>query len=146
MGAPTDPDDIVSVEVYQTTAAGEQVNAATIYQRTGSFNCTLPDGTTVSMPYTRTQDGYPEASRCNVLAGCDDRELDHVGVKVTYRYHWKTPIGQGFGAVPRGHPVQLDAHGARPVRRRGRPHSAPAGGTASGARASWSSRSSSPCS
>ena len=46
--------------------------------------------------YTRTQDGYPEAGRCNVLAGCAGRELDHVGVKVTYRYQWKTPIGHGF--------------------------------------------------
>ena len=48
------------------------------------------------MPYTRTQDGYPEAGRCNVLAGCAGRELDHVGVKVTYRYQWKTPIGHGI--------------------------------------------------
>ena len=56
----------------------------------------MPDGNSITLPYTRTQDGYPEAGRCNVLAGCDGRELDHVGVKVTYRYQWKTPIGHGI--------------------------------------------------
>ena len=81
MGAPANPADIVSVEVYRTTASGEQVGLATIYGRTGSSSCIRPDGTTVTVPYTRSQDGYPEASRCNVLAGCDDRELDHVGVR-----------------------------------------------------------------
>ncbi len=96
MGAPANPGDILSVEVYQTTASGDQVGAATIYNRSGSSSCIRPDGTTVTVPYTRTQDGYPEATRCNVLAGCVDRELDHVGVKVTYRYHWKTPIGQAI--------------------------------------------------
>ena len=96
MGAPANPNDLVSVEVYQATAAGDQIGAATIYARGGSFDCTMPDGNTITLPYTRTQDGYPEAGRCNVLAGCDGRELDHVGVKVTYRYQWKTPIGHGI--------------------------------------------------
>ena len=40
-------------------------------------------------------DGYPEASRCNVLAGCDGRGLDHIGVQVNYRYEWKTPLATG---------------------------------------------------
>ncbi len=96
MGAPANPNDIVSVEVYESSASGVQVGAATIYARGAASDCTMPDGTTITLPYTRTQDGYPELGRCNVLAGCDGRELDHVGVKVTYRYQWKTPIGHGI--------------------------------------------------
>lgn len=96
MGAPANPGDLVSVEVYQSSASGVQIGAPTVYARGGSLSCTLTDGSTITLPYTRTQDGYPEAGRCNVLAGCDGRELDHVGVKVTYRYQWKTPIGHGI--------------------------------------------------
>ena len=96
MGAPTDPAQITSVEIYRTTAAGVQVGAATVWARTGTTDCTLPDGSTTTVGYTRTADGYPEASRCNVLAGCDGRGLDHIGVQVNYRYEWKTPLGHGF--------------------------------------------------
>jgi hypothetical protein len=97
MGAPTDPTQITSVEIYETTAAGDQIGAATVWARTGTTDCTLPDGSTTTLGYTRTANGYPETSRCNVLAGCDDGgPLDHVGVQVNYRYEWKTPLGHGF--------------------------------------------------
>jgi Flp pilus assembly protein TadG len=96
MGAPTNPAQITSIEIYRTTAAGVQVGAATVWARTGTTDCTLPDGSTTTLGYTRTADGYPEASRCNVLAGCDGRGLDHIGVQVNYRYEWKTPLGHGF--------------------------------------------------
>jgi len=46
-----------------------------------------------TLPYTLGTNGYPVASRCNVLAGCTGQPLDHVGVRVTYRHTWRTPFG-----------------------------------------------------
>jgi Flp pilus assembly protein TadG len=97
MGAPAGRTQIQSVEIYRTNAAGTQQGSATIYERRSSFDCVLPDGSTATIHYTRTQNGYPETSRCNVLAGCGGQPLDHVAVKVTYRYVYKTPIGASFG-------------------------------------------------
>ena len=98
MHAPTDAGQIQLVEIYRTTSSGA-IGEATIYKRTGSMDCTFNDGTVKTLPYTRTQNDYDETSRCNVLAGCHDpdRPIDHIGVKVTYRYLWKTPIGQALG-------------------------------------------------
>jgi Flp pilus assembly protein TadG len=97
MQAPTDPGQIQSVQIYRTTASGT-VGDTTIWQKSGATDCRFPDGTVRSMPYTRTQNDYDETTRCNVLAGCrdPDRPIDHIGVKVTYRYIWKTPIGQAI--------------------------------------------------
>jgi len=99
MTAPVDPTQIQQIEIYQTTSDGT-IEASTIYQRTGTFDCHFPDGTVTTLPYTQTQDDYDETTRCNILAGCTDpdRPIDHIGVKVTYRYVWKTPIGQALGS------------------------------------------------
>jgi Flp pilus assembly protein TadG len=98
LGAPADPAQIQRVEIFETTAGGAQAGAATVYERRGSFGCTLPDGVAVTVPYTLTADGYPMAARCNLLAGCGGGStLDHVGVRVTYRHTWRTPFGAGFG-------------------------------------------------
>jgi hypothetical protein len=98
MHAPVDPGQIRTVEIYRTDSAGT-IGPATAYSRSGSMDCRFPDGTVVAMPYSRSSDNYTETSRCNILAGCDDpdRPIDHIGVKVTYRYLWKTPVGQAFG-------------------------------------------------
>jgi hypothetical protein len=99
MHAPVDPSQIQVVEIYRTTSSGT-IGEATIYKRTGTMDCAFPDGTVLTMPYTQTQDDYNVVTRCNVLAGCEapDRPIDHIGVKVTYRYLWKTPIGQAFSS------------------------------------------------
>ena len=97
LGAPTDRTDIQDVQIFDATAGGDQVGSATIYARTGSLSCTTPDGTAITLPYTRTQDGYPMEQRCNVLSGCDGGALDHIGVRVSYRYQWKTPLGLSMG-------------------------------------------------
>ena len=97
MGMPANPAQIRQVEIFRASAAGDQLSAATVYARTGSFACGLPDGTTVSLPFTIQSDGYPEAARCNVLVGCSGQPLDHVGVRVTYRHTWRTPFGTSFG-------------------------------------------------
>lgn len=97
MGAPADPGQIQRVEIFETTAVGDQIGSATVYERHGSFTCSLPDGTPVTVPYTLIADGFPMTSRCNQLAGCGASTLDHVGVRVTYRHLYRTPLGAGFG-------------------------------------------------
>jgi Flp pilus assembly protein TadG len=97
MGMPANAAQIQRVEIFRTSAAGDQMGSATVYSRTGAFDCGLPDGTTVSLPYTLGTDGYPVAARCNVLIGCSGQPLHHVGVRVTYRHTWRTPFGTSFG-------------------------------------------------
>jgi Flp pilus assembly protein TadG len=96
-GAPTNAAQIQKVEIYRATAAGAQSGSATVYARTGTYACTLPDGTNVSLPYTLGTNGYPMSSRCNQLAGCSGQPLDFVGVRVTYRHTWRTAFGSTFG-------------------------------------------------
>ena len=75
----------------------------TTYTRTGSTTCTNPDGSTAVVPYTRTTNGYPELSRCNILAGCGGTHtsIDHIGVRVFYTHTYVTPlqtfVGLGSG-------------------------------------------------
>ena len=97
IGAPANHAQIQTVEIFEATASGAQTGSATAYSRTGTYNCTLPDGTDISLPYTRTANGYAMANRCNILAGCSGQPLDHVGVRVTYRHTWRTPFGASFG-------------------------------------------------
>jgi hypothetical protein len=99
MGAPGDPNHIQQVEIYRTDSGGS-IGPSTIYTRTGSMNCQFPDGTVRPMPYEQGQNDYDALERCNILAGCEDpdRPIDHIGVKVTYRYLWKTPIGQAISS------------------------------------------------
>ena len=108
VGAPASATRIVNIQIYETSANGTQIGSATIYTRTGGANpvpCLGVDGSTV--PYTRSSDGYPEATRCNILAGCDPIDpfdsVDNVGVRVNYSHDWVTPlrnfIGGGAGTL-----------------------------------------------
>jgi Flp pilus assembly protein TadG len=106
IGSPTSDDRIQLVEIYKTTPNGTMSGSATAYTRTGSTACTFIDGTTSAVPYTRVQNGYPEGSRCNILAGCDplvvNGTVDNVGVRVTYTHQWVTPLRNFIGGGPGG--------------------------------------------
>lgn len=98
LSAPTDSARVTSVEIFQADETGTMVGTPTTFSRTGSTTCTFSDGTTITVPYTRTADGYPEASRCNVLAGCGPgAALDQIGVRVGYRHLWVTPLRSFVG-------------------------------------------------
>lgn len=107
IGPPTADDRIQLVEIYESTPNGAMFGSATTYTRTGSTLCTFVDGTTANVPYTRTGNGYPEASRCNILGGCDamvvNDTVDIIGVRVTYQHQWVTPlrnfVGGGSGGL-----------------------------------------------
>jgi Flp pilus assembly protein TadG len=100
VSSPADDSRIQSVVIYRADRNGvEMGGVSNSWTRGSSTLC--PDGTTV--PYARQTNGYPEASRCNVLAGCGlgHDGLDVIGVRVTYIHQWVTPLagfgGNGFG-------------------------------------------------
>lgn len=95
INAPADNARVLEVDIYWADTNGDQKGgAATRYARTGSTTCTYPDSSTLTVPYSRTANGYPEADRCNVLSGCSVAHpgLDMIGVRVRYSHVWKTPL------------------------------------------------------
>ena len=68
-----------------------------VYVRTSSTTCMLPDGSSLTVPYSATaRRRRTRQRRCNVQAGCPTlgagRTLDTIGVKVTYQHDWVTPL------------------------------------------------------
>ena len=99
LGAPADLNQISQVEIQRTNAYGTVIYATSVYQRTGTTDCTLVDGSTRSVPYTALSTGYPSSQRCNVLPpyGCPTMTparttVDNVAVQITYVYPWHTPL------------------------------------------------------
>ncbi len=89
---------ISMVRIYWADSQGAELGA-NVYARTGSSNCTMPDNSTVTVPYTlQSGSDYPENERCSVLAGCPEdpghTELDNIGVSITYAYSWITPMAK----------------------------------------------------
>jgi len=101
VSAPASAKNITKVEVYRAKSNGDQYSSGeiTTFTRTGSLTCTLPDLTTRTVPYTRTGNGYPEAQRCNILAGCGGTHtgVDHVGVRIYYTHPYVTPLSNFVG-------------------------------------------------
>jgi Flp pilus assembly protein TadG len=96
MVVPTRRQQIQQIVIYWSNANGAQIGTnQNVYTRSGSFTCTLSTGTTITVPYTRSVNNYPESVRCNVLAGCASphTSLDTIGVTVTYQHQWATPFG-----------------------------------------------------
>ena len=98
--APASAARVQRVEIYQTSATGSVMGSPTVYLRSGSKTCSYNGGTTITVPYTRDTNGYPEASRCNVLAGCGvgHTGLDHIGVRIVYTHGYLTPLHLFLGA------------------------------------------------
>lgn len=107
IGAPTNDNRVSTIDIFQANPNGGMIGSPTTYARGGSTSCTFIDGTTATLPYTRTANGYAETARCNILAGCDGSgtttSVDNVGVKITYTHAWVTPIrnfiGGGSGGI-----------------------------------------------
>lgn len=68
-----------------------------------SLQYACPDGTG-KVPYKRDSNGYPESVRCSILAGCGTGStpttVDNIGVEITYRYDWKTPLPNFIPQAP----------------------------------------------
>ncbi len=88
---------IEEVRVYWATDTGGVMpgNPVNVYHRVGSTTCALPDGASVTVPYTLVgAAGYPEDQRCDVLGGCGGAHdsVDTIGVRITYTHTWVTPL------------------------------------------------------
>jgi len=109
---PANPNQIKEVDIYQVDTTsnngsplGSRINTWT-YDG-GSHAYTLPDGSTVNLPFTRTTNGYPELGRCNVNkgVGCTtfgQTTVDTIAVKIVYQYVWITPFPALVGASTTG--------------------------------------------
>jgi Flp pilus assembly protein TadG len=96
MISPTVSSRISTVEIYWSDANGDEVaSSVNVYTRTGSLTCTYASGS-ITVPYTLSTDLYPEAQRCDVLAGCGGSHatVDDIGVRITYAHQWVTRFGQ----------------------------------------------------
>jgi len=98
VGPPNNKSRIQLVEIQRSAMAGNLIYAQNAWVRTGSTTCELNNGTSVEVPYTRTENGYPVNQRCNILNGCPSYSparstVDNVGVMIRYRYDWITPLG-----------------------------------------------------
>ena len=107
VSAPADHAHILRLEIYRAKSNGDDYDGVTrtVWTRGTATLCTLPDGTNTSVPYTRTSNLYPEAERCNILAGCPGpglhTSIDHIGVRIFYNHPYITPletfVGTGDG-------------------------------------------------
>ena len=108
VGSPTDDARIQTIEIFQANPNGGMIGSPTVYTRFGGLNaapCANVDGSSVA--YLQSANGYPELSRCNILAGCDAMDpsdsVDNVAVRITYLHSWVTPltnfIGGGSGGL-----------------------------------------------
>lgn len=96
--------NVDNVKIQRTNPSGTTAYAAQTYDRIGSTSCTLPDGSSLTVPYSLTSGGYSPAERCNVIAGCSTMSpahstVDTIGVQVRYQYTWKTPLASLLRAV-----------------------------------------------
>jgi Flp pilus assembly protein TadG len=99
---PADDGNIQSVTIYKASPNGAQLGSSTVYTRitgTNSAICAGIDGSAIH--YTRSANGYPETSRCNILAGCvpnvTNDTVDNIAVRVTFSHTYITPIRNFFG-------------------------------------------------
>jgi hypothetical protein len=106
LGAPNKPANISQVIIERTALAGNQSYAQQVYSRSGQSVCSLPDGTSTTVPYTLITAGYPEGQRCSVLKGCPSMPgfparttVDNIGVIVKYTHDWVTPLNGALDMV-----------------------------------------------
>jgi len=92
---------VQEVRIYWSDRNGSQIGSfMNVYDRSGGFTTCDFDGSTFIVPYTLTTAGYPEATRCDVLAGCGGAHtgVDTIGVRITYEHFWLTSFARLIGS------------------------------------------------
>ena len=110
VGPPADANQITSIEIYWSDQNGNYKNSdpslKNLWNHSGTTTtCNYADGSSLTVPYTQATNGYPENTRCNVVAGCGGAHtpsVDTIGVRVAYQYTWKTPIRGLVGLAGNG--------------------------------------------
>ena len=106
VAAPLAANNIQSVTIYQADRAGNQTGHNNVYTRTPATPMTCVGFTPSSVPYTLGTNTYPmgeapsNGGRCDVLAGCSTSPMDSIGVTITYRYYFKTPLRNLVSFLP----------------------------------------------
>ena len=92
--APADRTRITQVVIYRADQNGDVIGGQqNVYAREDSMTCPMPDGTSLTVPYSAVSETYVDTTRCNTLAGCGGgRTLDTIGVRVSYEHTWVTPL------------------------------------------------------
>jgi hypothetical protein len=95
---PNDRGGISTVRIELTDLDGDTVFASNVWGRTGSTECDIATGLTITVPYTLLSESYPDTQRCNVLAGCPTMTptrttVDNIAVAIDYTHDWVTPLG-----------------------------------------------------
>jgi Flp pilus assembly protein TadG len=104
INGPSDQRMVTEVRIFHADRNGNELSGeANVYTPTGNTTCSMPDGTSITVRYRAVATGYPFASRCTFVAGCGTRQLDTVGVSISYSHRWITPLaslvnlsGSGF--------------------------------------------------
>jgi Flp pilus assembly protein TadG len=103
IGAPGNKANIQSVTIYRTDQSGSTRLATLTYTRGGTTTCTKGT-TTLSVPYSSPTGSYTYGQRCSFLNGCPilgRTQVDTIGIEITYRHTWVTPI-RNFGLAGTG--------------------------------------------
>ncbi len=115
IGAPLDKAQIQSVTIYKADRAGNLVaSAQNAYARTGTpITCTgftpnpMPYGSPSPSSYAMGE--APAGGRCDILAGCSSTiPIDTIGVKIVYRYYFRTPLRNLVSFLPGASAGYLD--------------------------------------
>lgn len=112
IGAPGNKANVTTVTIYRSDQSGSARLATLVYTRTTNpalFTTCTKGATTLSVPYSLTSGTYTYDQRCNILIGCPNlvvapatsRPIDTIGVEISYRHTWVTPIGN-FGLAGTG--------------------------------------------
>jgi Flp pilus assembly protein TadG len=113
LDSPIDKGEITGVAIQRTNPSGTTVYSQNTWVRGGVTNCSLADGTPISVPYTSTGTGYPENQRCSIQAGCPTMTparttVDTIGVQISLRYRLRTPLSALLGMFNGGTSGTMD--------------------------------------
>jgi Flp pilus assembly protein TadG len=103
VGAPGNKARIQTVTIYRSDQSGSVRLATLTYTRGGTTTCTK-GAATLTVPYSSPTGTYTYDQRCNFLNGCPDlsrSQIDTIGIEITYRHSWVTPM-QNFGLIGSG--------------------------------------------
>ena len=95
--SPARPVRVQTVKIFWSDKNGVELNGnENLYTRIGSTICTYGNGTSLTVPYTLSTNLYPEADRCDVLAGCGAGHPgpDNIGVTISYTHNWVTSVAK----------------------------------------------------
>lgn len=96
--SPARPVRVQSVKIFWSDKNGLELGGQeNLYTRgAGTLTCTYGNGTSLTVPYALTTALYPEADRCDVLAGCGGAHPtpDNIGATISYTHNWVTSVAQ----------------------------------------------------